>query len=121
MCLACGGLRLRTHADSQQLGEDGSFQAADQLEEQLPHHQEDAEAVDGGRQRAGRRPSGGVTALRLHPLTRFAVLLTRAEPQRHLLRVQRLRSPQHPADAAVGQAGLAQHRGGAEDAPRPAL
>lgn len=52
-------------------------------------------------------------------LTRFAVILTCAEPQRHLLRVQRLRSPQHPAHAAVGQAGVAQHRGGAEDASRP--
>ena len=43
------------------------------------------------------------------------------DPQRHLLRVQRLRSPQHPPDPGPGPARLAEHRGGAEDAPGATL
>lgn len=48
--LACAGVRLRTHVDAQQPGEDGSSEATEQLKEQLPHHQENPQTVDGGRQ-----------------------------------------------------------------------
>lgn len=43
------------------------------------------------------------------------------EPQRHLVRVQRLRSAQRASDSGAGAARLAEHRGGAEDAARPTL
>lgn len=49
----CVDVRIRAHSDPQQLGEDRLTQTADQHEEQLSHHQENTQAVDGGCKRTG--------------------------------------------------------------------
>lgn len=42
-------VRIRAHPDPQQLGEGRFTQTSDHHKEQLSHHQEDAQALDGGR------------------------------------------------------------------------
>lgn len=51
--IVCVDVRIRAHSDPQQLGEDRLTQTADQHKEQLSHHQENTQAVDGGCKRTG--------------------------------------------------------------------
>lgn len=116
VCLCFGvDVRLRAHPDSQQPGKGGITQTSEHREKQLPYNQKNPETVDGGYQWTG-------LCIFVHLHMSFWLYVTHGfgihlslEPQRYLVRVQRLRSPERSSHSTAGTTRLEEHRGGAQD------